>query len=116
VPIAYSQAVLGATIEIPTLTGRTNLVVPKGTQSHTELRVHGEGLPELRVDRRGQPVPNGRRGDLRVLVVIETPHSPTKRQEELLRELAEIEQKQVSGPRKGFLNKVKGWFASEEKK
>ena len=116
VPITYSQAALGAVIEMPTLTGKTKLNVPHGTQSHTELRVGGEGLPELRVDRRGQPIPNGRRGDLRILVVIETPQNLSKRQEELLRELAEIEHKDVSGTKKGFVNKVKGWFTADEKR
>jgi molecular chaperone DnaJ len=116
VPITMSQAALGATIEVPTLTGRTKLVVPPGTQSHTEIRVHGEGLPELRVDRRGQPVASVRRGDLRVLVVVETPTHLSARQAELLRELAELENKEVSAPRRGFLDKLKGWFAAEEKK
>ncbi len=116
VPISFSQAALGASIEIPTLTGKTTLNIPRGTHSHTELRVPGEGLPELRVDRRGQPVNSGRRGDLRVLVVVETPTALDKRQEELLRELAEIDQKKVAAPKKGFLNKVKGWFSSTDHK
>ena len=116
VPISYSQAALGAVIEIPTLTGKTKLTIPRGTQSHTELRVSGEGMPELRVDRRGQPVTSGRRGDLRVLVVVETPTSLDKRQEELLRELAEIDQKKVAGPKKSFIEKLKGWFKSSEQK
>lgn len=116
VPISFSQAALGATIEIPTLTGKANLNIPRGAQSHSELRIHGEGLPELRVDRRGQPVNSGRRGDLRVLIVIETPSPLDKRQEELLRELAEIDQKRVSGPKKSFMEKLKGWFSSTEPK
>jgi molecular chaperone DnaJ len=116
VPVSFSQAALGATLEIPTLTGKANLQVPRGTQSHTELRVAGEGLPELRVDRRGQPVGGGRRGDLRVLVVVETPNALGKRQEELLRELAELEHKQVAGPKKSFLGRVKGWFGASEAK
>jgi len=115
-PISFSQAALGATIEIPTLTGTTQLQVPKGAQSHTEIRVSGEGMPELRVDRRGQPVTNSRRGDLRVLIVVETPKVLTERQEELLREMAGIEHKQVSAPKSGFLNKLKGWFSPTDEK
>jgi molecular chaperone DnaJ len=114
VPISFSQAALGASIEIPTITGKTSLHIPRGTQSHSELRVSGEGLPELRVDRRGQPVNSGRRGDLRVLIVVETPSALDKRQEELLREMSEIDQKKVSGPRKSFIDKLKGWFTSNE--
>lgn len=116
VPVSFSQAALGATIEISTLTGKAKLTVPRGTQSHTELRVTGEGLPELRVDRRGQPVTNGRRGDLRVLVVVETPTALDKRQEDLLRELSEIDHKKVAGPKKSFVDKLKGWFSSTEQK
>jgi molecular chaperone DnaJ len=115
-PITFSQAALGATIDIATLTGATKLEIPRGTQSHTELRVSGEGLPELRVDRRGQPVANTRRGDLRVLVVVETPRQLDKKREELLRQLAEIEHKDVSAPRQGFLSKLKGWFAPTDDK
>jgi len=115
-PVSFSQAALGATIEIPTITGTAPLEIPKGAQSHTELRIAGEGMPELRVDRRGQPVANSRRGDLRVLIVVETPRNLTERQEELLRELAEIEHKQVSAPKAGFLGKLKGWFAHGDDK
>ena len=59
---------------------------------------------------------SGRRGDMRVLVVIETPQTPNKRQEEIFRELAEIDQKDVAGPKKGFMERVKGWFKSSEPK
>ena len=116
VPVTFSQVALGATIEIPTLTGKTNLEIPRGTQSHTELRVTGEGLPELRVDRRGQPVTNNRRGDLRVMVVVETPLNLDPRQTEIFRELAEIDRHTVAAPRKSFVNKLKGWFSSANEK
>jgi molecular chaperone DnaJ len=49
-----------------------------------------------------------------VTVVIETPTQLTKRQEELLRELAEIEKKQVSPHRKGFFDKIKDLFTAPE--
>ena len=116
IPISYSQAALGTTVEIPTLTGKAKLTIPRGTQSHTELRVPGEGMPELRVDRRGAAMSSTRRGDLRVMVVIETPQQLSKRQEELLRELAELEHKDVSPTRKGFLGKLKTLFGSEAEK
>ena len=57
---------------------------------------------------------NTRKGDLRVTVVVETPSHLTKRQEELLRELAEIEKTQVSPQRKGFLDKIKDLFSHTE--
>ena len=59
-------------------------------------------------------VHGGRRGDLLVQVIVETPRNLTKRQEELLRELAETEQKNVSPARKSFLDKLKDFFSSDE--
>lgn len=113
-PITFSQAALGANLEVPTLTGRAKLQVPAGTQTATEFRLRGEGMPELKVTRQGQPVEHTRRGDLRVTVVVETPTHLTKRQEELLREMAEIEHKQVSPQRKSFVDKIKDLFAPTE--
>jgi molecular chaperone DnaJ len=71
-------------------------------------------MPELKVTRQGQPVEHTRQGDLRVTVVVETPTHLTKRQEELLRELAEIEHKQVSPQRKSFVDKIKDLFTPTE--
>ena len=113
-PITFSQAALGATLEVPTLQGRTKLTVPPGTQSGSEFRIRGEGVPELKVNRQGAAMENTRKGDLRVTVVVETPTHLTKRQEELLRELAEIENKQVSPHRKSFFDKIKTLFTSTE--
>jgi molecular chaperone DnaJ len=113
-PITFSQAALGANLEVPTLTGRAKLQVPVGTQTGTEFRLRGEGMPELKVTRQGQPVEHTRKGDLRVTVVVETPAHLTKRQEELLRELAEIEHKQVSPQRKSFVDKIKDLFTPTE--
>ena len=56
----------------------------------------------------------GRRGDLLVQVVVETPRQLTKRQEELFRELAEIDQKNVSPQRKSFLEKLRNLFSVEQ--
>ena len=64
VPITYSQAALGTTLEVPTLDGRGELEVPAGTQSGEVFRLGGQGMPDPR--RRGL-------GDLLVQVVIEVP-------------------------------------------
>jgi len=106
-PVSYSTAALGGHVQVPTLDGETyELAVPKGTQSGTMLRVRGLGLPNG---------PAGRRGDLLVRAVVETPEKLTSRQEELLRELAEIEEANVSRRRKSFLDKVKEYIYGEEK-
>jgi molecular chaperone DnaJ len=76
------------------------------------LRLTGRGMPYLRSDGK----PTGRNGDLLVQIVVETPKNLTKRQEELFRELAEIEQKNVSPQRKSFLDKLKDLISPSDVK
>jgi molecular chaperone DnaJ len=104
VPITYAQAALGTTLEVPTLQGRGELEVPAGTQSGAVFRMGGKGMPDPR--RRGL-------GDLLVQVVIEVPKKLTKEEQALLRELAELEHKNVAPERKGFFEKLKDYFTSE---
>jgi molecular chaperone DnaJ len=102
VPIAYSTAALGGQVEVPTLGGESHeLVIPRGTQSGELLRVARFGLPSMR---------GGGRGDLIVRALVETPQKLTPRQEELLRELAEIEHVNVSERRKSFLDKIRDYI------
>jgi len=105
VPITYAQAALGGEIEVPTLSGREQVAIPPGTQPGDVLRLRGRGMPDPH--HRGV-------GDLVVQVMIEVPKSLTPRQEELLRELAEVEHKHVSPHRKSFLEKVREYFTSHE--
>jgi molecular chaperone DnaJ len=103
-PISYTQAALGAAIEVPTLTGRDQLQIPRGTQSGKVFRLAGRGL----ANPHGGPV-----GNLLVQTYIEVPEKLTPRQEELLRELAEVEQANVTPHRKSFLEKLTSYFTSE---
>jgi molecular chaperone DnaJ len=103
VPIAFSQAALGAEIEVPTLDGSITHTLKRGIQSGDVIRLPGRGMPQLRNDGSN----TGRKGELLVQIIVETPKNLTKRQEELFRELAEIEQKNVSPQRKSFLDKLK---------
>jgi molecular chaperone DnaJ len=99
VPINYATAALGGGVPIPTLREETfDLAIPRGTQSHDVLRLKGLGLPHMDA---------GGSGDLLVQVLVETPRKLTPRQEELLRELAEIENVYISEKRKSFLDKIK---------
>jgi molecular chaperone DnaJ len=101
VPVSYSQAALGATIEVPTLEGRHELKIPAGTQTGEVFKLRGRGMPS----------PRGREvGDLLVQVNIEVPKNLSERQEELLRELAEHEHANVSPHRKSFFEKVREYF------
>lgn len=104
VPITFSQAALGGDIEVPTLDGKLMHPLKQGMQSGDVVHIAGQGMPNLR---------SGRRGDLLVQLIVETPKHLTKRQEELFRELAEIDQKHVSPQRKSFLEKLRDFFAPE---
>jgi molecular chaperone DnaJ len=103
VPITYSQAALGAEIEVPTLTGKETLEVKPGTQPGHVTRLKGRGMPD--------PRGSSRSGDLLVEVQVEVPRRLDSRQEHLLRELAELEDTDVMPHRKSFFEQVKDFFA-----
>lgn len=106
VPISYTQAALGAVIEIPTLDGTDRLTIPAGCQSGEVFRLRQRGMPDLR---------GGSVGDLVVQVHVEVPRRLTTKEETLLRELAEVENRHVSPHRKSFLEKLKEYLTSSEK-
>jgi molecular chaperone DnaJ len=107
VPITFSQAALGGELEVPTLTGAATVQLTRGTNHGDIFRLRGKGMPDVRG--RGH-------GDLLIRTLIEIPKKLNKRQEELLRELAELDQKHVSAERKGFFDRVKEWLAGDEKR
>jgi molecular chaperone DnaJ len=72
-------------------------------QHGDEIRLPGRGMPHVR---------GGRAGDLIVHVKVITPRNLSKRQEELLRELADLDGKNVSPERKSWLDRVKDFFSS----
>ncbi|MGA1826281.1 MAG: molecular chaperone DnaJ [bacterium] len=91
VPVSFPQAALGAEIDVPTLNGSHNLHIPKGTQSGDRLRIKNEGFPNLH-DRR--------KGNLIVEVVVKTPMNLSAKQEELLREFADLSDEKVAGKKR----------------
>jgi molecular chaperone DnaJ len=94
IPISFVQAALGDKISVPTLNGKKNLVIPKGTQPADIFYFRGEGIPSLR----------GRgRGDQIIQVAIKTPTHLTKKQEALLRDFAKLESKKLSSKIKNIL-------------
>ena len=105
VPITYTQAALGAELEIPLLKGRRQLTVPAGTQPGEVFQLRGLGMPDPH---------GGRPGHLFVQVQVEVPKKVGGRQEELLRELAELEHRDVSPHRKSFFEKLKEYFVPED--
>ena len=100
-PIGFSQAALGATLEVPTLDGPATLRIPSGTPSGKAFRLDGKGMPS--VYGRGA-------GDLIVRVSVEVPRKLSARQKELLAEFAQLEEEQGSSQRRSFLDKVKELF------
>ena len=101
VPLAFTQAALGAEVEVPTLDGKGKLRVPAGTQAGTTLRIKGKGMPKR----------NGiGRGDQRVEVSVEVPTSLTERQRELLELLAKELGDEVQPQRKRFMDKLRDLF------
>lgn len=98
-PISYAQAVLGAEVTVPTLTGKVKLTIPEGTDTGTTFRLKGKGVPFLRG--------NGS-GDQFVTVNIETPKKLNDTQKEALRKFAEAMDEPVAAEKKrGFGKKKK---------
>jgi len=98
-PISMTQAVLGGTVDVRTLTGTVEMKVPKGTQVDSKLMLRGKGIPHLHSE--------GRKGNHIVHLQIEIPKKVSKRQEELLREFDE-EMKHSGGGIYGRLAKAAG--------
>ena len=106
VPVTFAQAALGGEIEIPTLAGRENMAIKPGTQPGEVTRLRGRGMPD--------PRGGGRIGDLLVEIQIEVPRKLTAEQEDLLRQLAELDHKHVMPHRKSFFEQVKQFFAPDD--
>jgi len=98
VPISFTQAALGATIDVPSINGTQGLKVPPGTQYGSIFRIKGQGLPDVRTHRTG---------DQLVQIAIETPTRLSDEQQQLLREFAKTENKRVSPQSVGFFEKLK---------
>jgi molecular chaperone DnaJ len=103
VPIPFTSAALGGTIEVPTVEGsRTRVTVPPGTQSGHQFRLRSKGMTVLR-----SPV----RGDMYIQAIVETPVNLTKRQQELLREFEKAGENGKTNPEsEGFFARVKEFF------
>lgn len=81
VPIAPWEAALGASVDIPTLSGKVSLKVPPGSKAGQKLRVRGRGLPQPKSEDHG---------DLYAVLQVVTPTSMSEREKELYRELASV--------------------------
>jgi molecular chaperone DnaJ len=102
IPVSISQATLGDTIKVPTLSAEEDLEIPEGTQSGQIFRKKSKGLPN----------PHGGRGDLYVSVRVEIPAKVTREQRRLLEQLGQS-MKVANKPAErasNFFDKVKDIF------
>lgn len=76
--ISFSQAALGTSMEVPTMGGNRKLKVPPGIQSHTLMRLKGQGMPKFK---------SSDKGDLFVRIVVKTPTTLSSEQREIFKQL-----------------------------
>lgn len=98
VPVTFVQAALGATLKIPTIDGIVNLDIPEGTQTGSQFRMRGKGIPFMHG--------NGR-GNQYVTVNVEVPKNLSQRQKEILKE---FEDERNYKQKKTFKEKMKNLF------
>jgi len=96
-PISFTQAALGTTIEVPTLDGPAKLKIPSGTQTGKVFRLKGKGVPALQ---------GGGRGDQHVRVFVETPTHLTAEQRQLLERFAALSGEDTNPQTRTFWGKV----------
>jgi molecular chaperone DnaJ len=103
-PITFPQAALGAEVQVPTLDGFEKVKIPAGTQTNTQFKIKGKGVPRL----------YGKgRGDLIIEVIVEVPRKLTTKQRELLKRYAQAMGEEVKNGSGGILGRLKDtWSAS----
>ncbi len=93
IPISFTQAALGDTIEVPTIKDSVSFKIPAGTQTGTKFRLRGMGVKQLR---------SNSRGDQYVIVKVETPTNLSSEQKDLLEKFGNVEKKEGKSPWEKF--------------
>jgi molecular chaperone DnaJ len=101
IPIKFTLATLGGSIEVPTLSGKASLKIPSGTQSGTTFRLRDKGMTRLR---------GGGHGDQLVRVHVEVPTSLAAEQRKLLEEFARVSGDAAEPTSRSFFEKAKKFF------
>lgn len=101
IPIKFTLAALGGSIEVPTLSGKAALKIPHGTQSGTTFRLRGRGMPSLR---------GGAQGDQLVRVQVEVPTVLSGEQRRLLEEFGRVSGDSAEPTSRSFFEKAKKFF------
>jgi len=107
VPIPIATALLGGSIEIPSLEGSMEIDIDPGTSPGATLRVRGQGLP--RFQSRG-------RGSVYVRVAYDVPKSPSRKLRKALEGLREVEEGETGPERRRFQDTLKDHLRAQEKK
>tara|TARA_A100001011_G_scaffold390532_1_gene474163 strand:- start:12222 stop:13349 length:1128 start_codon:yes stop_codon:yes gene_type:complete len=103
-PITFSDAALGTTVQVPSIDGgKSKIKIPQGTQHGKQFRLKGKGMPLLR---------GGVYGDLYIRIVTEVPISLTSKQKQLLEEFRKIEESKPNPVIKNFFEKAKKFWKS----
>ena len=106
VPVPFGVAALGGKLDVPTISGKATIVIPKGSQFGRVLRLAGKGAPSAR---RG-----GARGDLHVRLIIETPVNLSKEQQTLLEKFAASLDKSNTPVQNAFVENAGSFLADKE--
>ena len=105
VPVPFAVAALGGELDVPTITGKSTIMVPKGSQFGRVLRLAGKGAPSLR---------GGARGDLHIRLIIETPVELNKEQQELLKKFQDSLKKENSPQHNKFVSNAGAFLRSDK--
>ena len=98
IPISFSEAALGAEIDIPVLGGKTEKYqIPEGTQTGTNFTLKGKGISDINTKRKG---------DLVITVTVETPKNLTSEQKKLLSEFSKTLGESNTGKKDSFFKKL----------
>lgn len=102
IPIPFTKAALGGTVQVPTLTGTAEIKVPPGTQHGTVFRLRGKGVPSIR---------GSGRGNQQVHILVEIPKKLSADQKRKLEEFDDVSSEDTYPKLKKFLAQAKRFFS-----
>lgn len=98
VPISFTDALLGATVTVPSVWGDCDLIIPPCTEPNTVLRMNNQGIK----------LPNGKNGTQYVTIGVKFPKSLTQKEKDLLNDFSKEEDCKSAGPFSWLKSKFKG--------
>ncbi len=102
VPLPFATAALGGDIEVPTIDGgKAKVTIPKGTQTSTQFRLKGKGMPIMQ---------SSNFGDMYVQVKLETPQNLNGEQKDLLKQFADISGTKTNPESDSWMDKISNLF------